>query len=191
MKKDLVKFESIIKEITEIKKETIYNYDYKYFKMESDTLVPDENLNETYGSSRKGYELWSGNENGLRVGYSGVTSAREIYMADSHEVVGFVFETKKPTRPYIYTSEKLYEEVYLEFKKILEVKDDVSLKFYLNEKAPLYDFNKREKTDAPKIIIFSGTGLDSPSDIRTFRDTNGLWNEHKIEEDILNFRKDV
>ena len=33
-----------------------------------------------------------------------------------------------------------------------------------------------------KIIIFSGAGLDAPSGIRTFRDANGLWNEHKIED---------
>lgn len=38
-----------------------------------------------------------------------------------------------------------------------------------------------------KIIIFSGAGLDAPSGIRTFRDSNGLWNEHKID-DVCNER---
>lgn len=33
-----------------------------------------------------------------------------------------------------------------------------------------------------KIIIFSGAGLDAPSGVRTFRDSNGLWNEHKIDD---------
>lgn len=33
-----------------------------------------------------------------------------------------------------------------------------------------------------KIIFFSGAGLDAPSGIRTFRDANGLWNDHKIED---------
>jgi NAD-dependent deacetylase len=41
---------------------------------------------------------------------------------------------------------------------------------------------KRDKNDSPKIIIFSGAGLDAPSGVRTFRDSNGLWNEHKIED---------
>jgi len=34
----------------------------------------------------------------------------------------------------------------------------------------------------PKIIIFSGAGLSSESDISTFRDSNGLWENHKIDE---------
>jgi len=33
-----------------------------------------------------------------------------------------------------------------------------------------------------KIIIFSGAGLDAPSGIQTFRGTDGLWNNHKIED---------
>jgi len=40
----------------------------------------------------------------------------------------------------------------------------------------------RDKDDGPKIIIFSGAGLDAPSGIKTFRDADGLWNEHKIED---------
>jgi len=41
---------------------------------------------------------------------------------------------------------------------------------------------RMNKGDKPKIVIFSGAGLDAPSGIRTFRDANGLWNEHKIED---------
>ena len=43
---------------------------------------------------------------------------------------------------------------------------------------PRYD--KYNKT--PKIIIFSGAGLSAESGISTFRDSNGLWETHKIEE---------
>ena len=43
---------------------------------------------------------------------------------------------------------------------------------------PRYD--KYNKT--PKIIIFSGAGLSAESGISTFRDSNGLWENHKIEE---------
>jgi len=41
---------------------------------------------------------------------------------------------------------------------------------------------RRTKGSGPKIIVFSGAGLDAPSGIRTFRDSNGLWNEYKIED---------
>lgn len=34
----------------------------------------------------------------------------------------------------------------------------------------------------PKIVIFSGAGLSAESGISTFRDSNGLWENHKIEE---------
>lgn len=33
-----------------------------------------------------------------------------------------------------------------------------------------------------KLIIFSGAGLSAESGIQTFRGTDGMWNEHKIEE---------
>lgn len=33
-----------------------------------------------------------------------------------------------------------------------------------------------------KIVIFSGAGIDAPSGVPTFRDSNGLWENHKVEE---------
>ncbi|NOX15195.1 MAG: hypothetical protein GXP61_04065, partial [Epsilonproteobacteria bacterium] len=33
-----------------------------------------------------------------------------------------------------------------------------------------------------KILIFSGAGISAESGISTFRDTNGLWENHKIED---------
>lgn len=43
---------------------------------------------------------------------------------------------------------------------------------------PHYDKTNSE----PKIIIFSGAGLSAESGISTFRDSNGLWENFKIEE---------
>ncbi|WOE71069.1 Sir2 family NAD-dependent protein deacetylase [Hydrogenimonas thermophila] len=37
-----------------------------------------------------------------------------------------------------------------------------------------------------KIIFFSGPGISAPSGIKTFRDADGLWENHKIE-DVCNF----
>jgi len=33
-----------------------------------------------------------------------------------------------------------------------------------------------------KILVFSGAGIDKESGIETFRDSNGLWNNYKIED---------
>lgn len=33
-----------------------------------------------------------------------------------------------------------------------------------------------------KIVVFSGAGMSAESGIKTFRDTGGLWEEHKIED---------
>ena len=45
-----------------------------------------------------------------------------------------------------------------------------------------------------KIIILSGAGISSESGISTFRDEDGLWENHKIEDicvsGCLDFNKD-
>ena len=33
-----------------------------------------------------------------------------------------------------------------------------------------------------KVVIFTGSGISAESGIATFRDTNGLWEQHKIED---------
>ena len=33
-----------------------------------------------------------------------------------------------------------------------------------------------------KILVFSGAGIDKESGIETFRDSDGLWNNYKIED---------
>ena len=34
----------------------------------------------------------------------------------------------------------------------------------------------------PTIVVFSGAGLSADSGIPTFRDTGGLWENHKVED---------
>lgn len=43
---------------------------------------------------------------------------------------------------------------------------------------PRANYEKPEK----KIVIFTGAGLSAESGVSTFRDSNGLWENHKIEE---------
>lgn len=38
------------------------------------------------------------------------------------------------------------------------------------------------KIPAKKIIIFSGAGISAQSGIKTFRDSDGLWEKHRIED---------
>jgi len=33
-----------------------------------------------------------------------------------------------------------------------------------------------------KIVILTGAGISAESGVKTFRDSNGLWNNYKIEE---------
>jgi NAD-dependent deacetylase len=49
----------------------------------------------------------------------------------------------------------------------------------------------RNENSSPKIIIFTGAGVSAESGISTFRDSNGLWCNHKIDEvcNIHSWRK--
>ena len=33
-----------------------------------------------------------------------------------------------------------------------------------------------------KIVVFTGAGISAESGIKTFRDSGGLWEEHKVED---------
>ena len=38
------------------------------------------------------------------------------------------------------------------------------------------------RRDKPRLVIFSGAGLSAESGIATFRDSDGLWENHDVEE---------
>ena len=38
------------------------------------------------------------------------------------------------------------------------------------------------KSSKKKIIVFTGAGMSEESGIKTFRDSNGLWHEHKVDD---------
>ena len=40
----------------------------------------------------------------------------------------------------------------------------------------------KPEIEEDKIIIFTGAGISAESGLRTFRDTDGLWNEYRIED---------
>ena len=47
--------------------------------------------------------------------------------------------------------------------------------------------------DHPRLLVFSGAGLSAPSGIPTFRDANGLWHNHNIDEicDLLTWKQNA
>ncbi|MBL4798894.1 MAG: NAD-dependent deacylase [Oleispira sp.] len=40
----------------------------------------------------------------------------------------------------------------------------------------------KPEIDKNKIVIFSGAGISAESGLQTFRDSDGLWNEHAVED---------
>lgn len=44
-----------------------------------------------------------------------------------------------------------------------------------------------------KLIIISGAGISAPSGIKTFRDNDGLWENHQLSEvcNIDNWKKNI
>ena len=42
--------------------------------------------------------------------------------------------------------------------------------------------NDQIKFTSFKIVVFSGAGMSAESGINTFRDSNGLWENHDIHE---------
>jgi NAD-dependent deacetylase len=40
----------------------------------------------------------------------------------------------------------------------------------------------RDTTAMKKIVVLTGAGISAESGIRTFRDSNGLWEEHRVED---------
>ena len=137
-----------------INKELIYNYDYSYYDVnvagsKEGSLVPNENLNEKFGPSRKGYELFKDEYSELGVGYSGTVSVREIYLRDTLDVVGYIMEGKKPTRPYITQADDLYEQALFEFYNALGIEDHENLEaldYYLREHNG-YDFMSKDRVN--------------------------------------------
>jgi len=132
--------------IKKLDKQLIYNYDYTYYNLVGEDIVPNEDFNEKYGSTRKGYELFGkDNSNLLGVGYSGLVSLREVYVRDTLDLVGYITEAKRPMRPYLKEAEDLYESTLEDFKVALNVKDEESFKYYINENGPGYDLYNKDR----------------------------------------------
>lgn len=144
-----IKMKESFDKIKKIKKELSYNYDYSYYDTnvagsKEGAIVPNESLNEKFGPSRRGYEMFKAEFSELRVGYSGVTSIREISLRGSDEVVGYIMESKKPERPYIQEAQNLYDDMYTNFMELMNVKDEEALEYYIEYNGPGYDLYEKD-----------------------------------------------
>ena len=143
---NIAELRDIYSKASKINKELIYNYDYAYYDLIEDSIVPNEKLNEKYGNSRKGYELFGKDNNEYGVGYSGQVSLRELYLRGTNEVVGYITETKKPSRPFIQEAESLYEEAFNKLVELLDVKDEENLNYYINDNNS-FDFLSKDRAN--------------------------------------------
>lgn len=172
--KTLVK--KLLKDLQGLSNKTIYNYDYKYYdlKMSSqgDILVPNEDANEKFGNSRKGYELFKKeHREDLSIGYSGEISLRDVYIRDTNEVIGYVQEKKKSMRPYVEKAQEIYEEIYNNIVKELCVKDINTFNYFIEKDGPGYDLFEKD----PIILIKSKASylielLENYNDDEDFRE---------------------
>lgn len=48
--------------------------------------------------------------------------------------------------------------------------------------APFADFSPLRLTSCTRVFVLTGAGISAESGIRTFRDANGLWEQHRFEE---------
>lgn len=46
----------------------------------------------------------------------------------------------------------------------------------------LFKSTKTESIKKPNLVVFTGAGISAESGIKTFRDSNGYWNDYKIED---------
>jgi NAD-dependent deacetylase len=64
---------------------------------------------------------------------------------------------------------------------LLNFKVDKSKQYPLLIKSP-YDLNNQRKLAMKRMVIFSGAGMSAESGLKTFRDNDGLWENHRVEE---------
>lgn len=146
----------------------IKDYVYKYYDVTSDgCLVPNHN-NETYGTTREGYEYFK-QEGGYNVGFAGEVHLRELHK--DGRLVGFIAEKQLETRN-VNTEMEMLEllcEVEGHFNKVFNidnpVKRDLVYKIMLGDDFSTKHNNKSKiefmLNNIQEMDNFSGNELDT------------------------------
>jgi len=120
-------FSKKIKELQEYRRDNIYNYSYKYYKVVPNGLELDEKLNKTYKDTREGYEQFKQDFKNYDIEYSGKISARFVKNRnDENEFC--IFEEQLSDEPIYEKMEELYEEAFEAFCQLMDVKDKDAIK---------------------------------------------------------------
>jgi len=140
-----------LKDIQNIRKDNIYNYEYKYWTGTKNRMYLDETLNDMYGQDRKGYEQYKNDsivlpdgtlsEPGqIDVSYSGVTSLRTVTDRKTNKVIGYITETKLSDNPARDEAKIIFGKQLQAVMNHLEVHDVQSFMYYINQNMPQSDF---------------------------------------------------
>lgn len=114
--------------------ESIYNKEYKYIK----EIIWDEEKNNKYGNTRKGYDSYKQEIEGT-ASYSGEIELR-VTKKDG-QIVGYFTETKLSSNEHLNLIFVQYQLALEKTKEILKVKDKNSFMYWLtNERPPFGGF---------------------------------------------------
>jgi len=125
----------LIEKFKNLKKETIYNYRYKFFNKDKDgNLIVNTEFNNKYKDSREGYEQFNIDYK-CQVGYSGESSIRPILKTDNEKIKNLIIvEEKISYETYTDRAYSIEKEAKQAFIQLIQAKDLEMLDFYLNEK---------------------------------------------------------
>ena len=157
-------FDKFYDEANRLSKRRWDDYEYEYYIKTPNGLMEDKFAKNTYGRSRKGFEKFKMDHNGneksqLFVDNAGKISARPIMDKDTNELFGYVLEFDGDNTKRNEKIEKIFENAWKEFCRLLEVKDEETVYnfiFDLNE----FQFNVVDKITS--ILTAYTEYLDNP-----------------------------
>ena len=175
------KFDDIHKAMKELRKNTIYNYRYRYYKGDENGMTLDTNLNALYGDGRDGYERFKTTPNiigdtvtepgQVDCSYAGVVSLRSLTDRKTDKIFGYITEEKLSFTPHRDKAKDLYSYAIDELKEILKVTDTKAFDFYIDN-----------------TISFDWLSKDGVDDfLSAFEELQNILEEYKTDEAFKHF----
>jgi len=134
------KFKDYSKELQLIYKDTLKNYEYKYYNKTSMGMELNEDANTYFGNNRAGYEYFKQENPDSTVDYAN-TSLRTVYDSVSKKITGYITEKTLSCTPQKDEARKIFNLQLQEVINYLDVKDEAAFMFYINAEMESSDFN--------------------------------------------------
>jgi len=129
-----------LEKIKTLRKESAYKqYEYEYFNKTPNGMVRNDNINNIFGKTRKGYDKFKSENPDSYIDISN-TYIRSVYDKVSNKINGYILEKQVSNNDKILEVKKLFTEAFNHFCKLLDVKDRNALLIYI-EKSSALDFN--------------------------------------------------